>query len=439
MKFLTIVLPLLTALSTLTAAWSTEDHEIFRLRDEIITHEGHNVTFYSFLGVKPSASQDEINRAYRKQSRVMHPDKARSNFYANYEKEAKAKLAAKKPGSNVPKARKPSQKEVKAFNKEASARFARLGVVTNILRGSERERYDYFLSNGFPAWRGTGYYYARFRPGLGSVLFGLFVCVGGGFHYLALYIGWKKQREFVERYIKHARRMAWGNESSVGGIPGLGGSGQAGLPTPQDSDEEPQAMNWNRREKRAAMKEKKREDKRPKKSREVAQKAKDEGVSTPQDVRMDGPVGAKKRTIAENGKVLIVDSVGNVWLEEETEEGDMQTFLLDVSIQPTHALIAADPCSLRRFRSPQSTILYSSSCPSGLTTSLSASSSTSKRQSSSSRSLSRPTRHRKMSRLSRQQPVSMPMGKPASAGQRADVNSVVKTLEKCLHSMSRGV
>ena len=27
--------------------------------------------------------------------------------------------------------------------------------------------YDFFYKNGVPKWRGTGYYYARFRPGLG--------------------------------------------------------------------------------------------------------------------------------------------------------------------------------------------------------------------------------------------------------------------------------
>ncbi|PNS17724.1 hypothetical protein CAC42_3119 [Sphaceloma murrayae] len=325
---LPLLLPLLTLL-TPALTWSTEDHEIFRLRDEIQLHEGANVTFYSFLGTNPSASQSDINRAYRKQSRILHPDKARSAFIANYGKTTDGKKQSSGSGSGTVKAKRPSQREIKAFNKDASARFARLGVVANILRGPDRERYDYFLANGFPKWRGTGYYYARFRPGLGSVLFGLFVFVGGGFHYVALYIGWKKQREFVERYIRHARRMAWGNDSSVAGIPGLGGSATPGLPTPQDSEEEVMSQNWNRREKRAAMKEKKKEDRKPKRSKEVVAKAKDEGVSEPQDGRMAGPVGAKKRTVAENGKVLIVDSVGNVWLEEETEEGDVQEFLLD--------------------------------------------------------------------------------------------------------------
>ena len=44
-----------------------------------------------------------------------------------------------------------------------------------------------------------------------------------------------------------------------------------------------------------------------------------------------GPQGAKKRVVAENGKVLIVDTVGNVYLEEETEEGETHEYLLDVS------------------------------------------------------------------------------------------------------------
>lgn len=26
--------------------------------------------------------------------------------------------------------------------------------------------YDFFYKNGVPKWRGTGYYYSRFRPGL---------------------------------------------------------------------------------------------------------------------------------------------------------------------------------------------------------------------------------------------------------------------------------
>jgi len=331
---------LLVCLVGLVAAWSKEDHEIFRLNDEVQSHEGHNETFYSFLGIKPNAKQDDINKAYRKLSRSLHPDKARSNWIANYNKPTPIKTkAGAKPTVHVQKNKQPSSSEISRFNKEASARFERLSLVTNILRGSERDRYDHFLSNGFPRWRGTGFYYERYRPGLGTVLFGLFVVFGGGGHYAALYLGWKRQREFVERYIKHARRMAWGDEGGIGAIPGLGGSTANGNATPPQMrnspapDSQDESMQWNRKQKRMMEKEKRKEAKGPVKSARAARKAREEGISTPQEAEItSGPVGAKKRTVAENGKILIVDSTGNVFLEEETEEGDTQEFLLDVRI-----------------------------------------------------------------------------------------------------------
>jgi len=319
-------------------AWSTEDQEIFRLRDEVATHEGPNATFYSFLGVDPSASQDDINKAYRKKSRLIHPDKARQSFIASFSQPTSKPKPGSKPGVHVQKNKQPSQREIKAFEKEASARFGRLGIVTNILRGPERERYDHFLYNGFPVWKGTGYYYQRFRPGLLSVLFGLFVVIGGGAHYVALYLGWKKQREFVDRYIKHARRLAWGDEGGLGAIPGLGTNGTATPPSQSENDgDEPQSMNWNRKQKRQQERESRRAGKNPKLAK-AAEKARTSGISTPVEAELtSGPVGAKKRTIAENGKVLIVDSVGNVYLEEETEEGERHEFLLDVDeiVKPT--------------------------------------------------------------------------------------------------------
>lgn len=328
------LLLLLVCLTSFAFCWTAQDHEIFRLKDEVQKSEGANATFYSFLGLKSNANQDDINQAYRKLSRSLHPDKARNNWLANYNKPQKPKTKpGAKPTVHVQKDKKPSQSEINRFNKEASARFERLSLVTQILRGSERERYDHFLANGFPAWKGTGYYYERFRPGLGTVLTGLFIFGGGVVHYAALYLSWKRQREFVERYIKHARRMAWGDEGGIGAIPGLGGPTANGAATQQSIPDSEDSMQWNRKQKRAMEKEKKKEGKNPAKNAKAAEKAKQEGVSTPKEAEItSGPVGAKKRTVAENGKVLIVDSVGNVFLEEETEEGDAQEFLLDVSV-----------------------------------------------------------------------------------------------------------
>ncbi len=216
--------------------------------------------------------------------------------------------------------------------KRVAAAYQRLTVIANILKGPERERYDHFLRNGFPAWRGTGWYYERFRPGLGSVVFGLLVVLGGGFHYFALVMGWKRRREFVERYIRHARKTAWGDETAIQGIPGVDpvpaavNTQQWDNDSPNDTPDE--MVPRNRREKRAMEKEQKKGNKKV----QAVRKARTSGISTPVEAELtSGPQGAKKRIVAENGKVLIVDSVGNVFLEEETEEGMKAEFLLDVS------------------------------------------------------------------------------------------------------------
>jgi hypothetical protein len=329
---------LFACLAAFAQAWSKEDHEIFRLRDEVQKSEGANVTFYDFAGVKPGASNDEITKAYRKLSRSMHPDKARSNWIAAYNapKPTHTKSGAK-PTTHVTKNKQPTKSEIDKFTKKASARFERLSLVVGVLRGAERKRYDHFLYNGFPSWRGTGYYYERFRPGLGTVMVGLFLFFGGLVHYVTLYMNYKNHREYVERFIKHARRTAWGEENGISNIPGLGAGGQSNGSTPrsQTPDNSEESMQWNRKQKRAMERDKKKggangaaKHSNPR----LAEKAKAEGVSTPVEAEItSGPVGAKKRTVAENGKILIVDSVGNVYLEEHTEEGATHEFLLDVS------------------------------------------------------------------------------------------------------------
>ncbi|KAI4186752.1 MAG: hypothetical protein L6R41_003269 [Letrouitia leprolyta] len=284
-----------------------------------------------FIGVKSSASQDEITKAYRKKSRLMHPDKAKQNFIAS-----RAKPPIKKPGQKVKKpavhvSKPPSKKEIHDAVQEATKRHARLSVVAEILKGEGRERYDYFLANGFPRWRGTGYYYARFRPGLGSVLAGLFV-VGGGFaHYGALYLSWKRQKEFVERYIRQARRAAWGDDSGIAGIPGLNGIAASVQPPPAQNDG---TATLNRRQKR----QQERESKKEKDSAKSKGGGRQSGTNTPMEAYSTmGPQGTKKRVQAENGKTLVVDSAGNVYLEGEDEDGEKQEYLLDSNeiLKPT--------------------------------------------------------------------------------------------------------
>lgn len=274
-----------------------------------------------YIGVKPSASQDEITKAFRKRAKSMHPDKAKQAFIASRAKPPPKKIAqkSKKPGVHVSKP--PSEKEIRDAVQEATKRHARLSGVAEILKGEGRERYDYFLANGFPRWRGTGYYYARFRPGLGSVLTGLFI-VGGGFaHYGALYVSWKRQKEFVERYIRQARRAAWGDDSGIGSIPGIDG---VAAPAPSLPAQDESGASLNRRQKR----QQEREGRKENKSKAVQRS----GASTPMEAASaTEPQGAKKRVQAENGKTLIVDSTGNVFLEGEDEDGEKQEYLLDPS------------------------------------------------------------------------------------------------------------
>ncbi|MCJ1470584.1 hypothetical protein MMC07_009230 [Pseudocyphellaria aurata] len=302
MKFSTSLALLLSygGLLVLVAGWSKED----------------------YLGVKNSASHEEISKAYRKRSKSIHPDKIKQSLAASKAKPTSTPKSGrrKKPGVHVSKG--PTENEVREAIKQASERYARLAVIAAILKGEGRERYDHFLSNGFPKWKGTGYYYARFRPGLGSVLVGLFVTGGGIVHYTAMYLSWKRQREFVERYIRHARRAAWGDESGVKGIFGMNGVGVT-LP-PASAQDEGDTM-LNRRQKRLQIKESKKE-----KDKKKPRLGHDAGISTPSQTESEvGPQGQKKRVQAENGKVLIVDSVGNVFLEEEDENGEKCEYLLD--------------------------------------------------------------------------------------------------------------
>ena len=56
------------------------------------------------------------------------------------------------------------------------------------------------------------------------------------------------------------------------------------------------------------------------------------GTSTPtplESEREHGPQGAKKKVQASNGKVLIVDSEGNVYVEEVDDNGERVELLLD--------------------------------------------------------------------------------------------------------------
>ncbi|GAA5979352.1 hypothetical protein JCM10908_002892 [Rhodotorula pacifica] len=159
--------------ATPVLAWTNEDHEIFDIVSALENAEGKGTTFYSFLNTTKSADDKAISKAYRKRSLELHPDK------------------------------NPNDKKIQD-------RFARLGVIANILKDSEkRKRYDFFYDNGVPKWRGTGYYYSRYRPGLGAVLAGLtvFSCF---IHYVFLYLTFRVSKMRIAQFRHQALEAAWG-------------------------------------------------------------------------------------------------------------------------------------------------------------------------------------------------------------------------------------
>ncbi|KAI0375616.1 DnaJ-domain-containing protein [Pilatotrama ljubarskyi] len=163
----------LAVLVTAVVAWTKEDHEIFDLVSAIEASEGKGTTFYSWLEVSPTASTSEISKAYRRKSLQLHPDKNKGL-------------------------------------KNAHERFARLGVVASILRNPEkRERYDFFYKNGVPRWRGTGYYYSRFRPGLGTVVTFLIILTSG-LQYLVQKMNYNRDLRRIREIRDKARAAAWG-------------------------------------------------------------------------------------------------------------------------------------------------------------------------------------------------------------------------------------
>ncbi|KAI8973488.1 hypothetical protein BDF20DRAFT_837430 [Mycotypha africana] len=192
-NIVSILLLLVVLLSTLVPkvkAWTEADFEIFDLVDALEKAEGKDTNFYSYIGVSPSATQADISKAYRKLSLKWHPDKNKNDS-------------------------------------KAKERFARLGVIVSILRDPRsRERYNFFLKNGVPRWRGTGYLYSRYRPGLGSALIVLLL-IAGGMQYIAGQVNYRQEKKRILQWVGDARaQMVYNNVSGSKGstAPTLGRS-----------------------------------------------------------------------------------------------------------------------------------------------------------------------------------------------------------------------
>ena len=155
-------------------------------------------------------------------------------------------------------------------------------------------------------------------------MIGVFMLYGGGVHYLILYMNWKRHTEFIERYIKFARDTAWGKSLNVPEIDTA--PAPAPAPAVEEKDGPPQPM--NRKERRFQERQARKEEGRP--AAKKARKAPAPSNSSSRSAST-APTGVRKRVVAENSKILVVDAAGDVYLEEEEEDGNVGEYLLDVS------------------------------------------------------------------------------------------------------------
>lgn len=80
-----------------------------------------------------------------------------------------------------------------------------MGVIVSILRDpTSRERYNFFYKNGVPRWRGTGYLYSRFRPGLGTVS-AVLLLIAAGMQYIAGQINYHQEKRKITQFVAEAR------------------------------------------------------------------------------------------------------------------------------------------------------------------------------------------------------------------------------------------
>ncbi|XP_062539325.1 uncharacterized protein F54F2.9 [Armigeres subalbatus] len=121
-KTLLAVVMMLAGMLSCAAAhgWGSDDMEVFDLVEEV------NENFYSLMQINPNATNQEIKRAFRTLSVVLHPDKNDAE--------------------------------------DANIKFRNLVSVYEVLKDSgKREKYDRVLKEGLPNWKSALYYYRRMR------------------------------------------------------------------------------------------------------------------------------------------------------------------------------------------------------------------------------------------------------------------------------------
>lgn len=143
MKFHQIAI-FLAFFTAVLAAFSAEDEEIFKVNFELQKKFGKDFNFYKFLDIPQKADFKQISKQIKKLSVKWHPDKAKG----------------------------------KKNKKLANEKFQYLSVVGNILKsGQLKERYDFYLKNGFPVYKNNRFLFEKFKPSLLFVVLFLYLIV----------------------------------------------------------------------------------------------------------------------------------------------------------------------------------------------------------------------------------------------------------------------
>jgi hypothetical protein len=123
------------------------------------------------LEITSSATTAEINKAYRKVSLAVHPDK------------------------------NPSP--------EAQKFFTLLTSISTILKDdNQRKIYDDHAARGIPKWRGTGYYYNRYKPGPIFIL-GTVLVTGSIIQYITLWGMYLMKRQDVKEATEAVNNLTY--------------------------------------------------------------------------------------------------------------------------------------------------------------------------------------------------------------------------------------
>ncbi|AOA61660.1 ER-localized J domain-containing protein [Komagataella phaffii CBS 7435] len=180
MKLHLVILCLITAVYCFSAV----DREIFQLNHELRQEYGDNFNFYEWLKLPkgPSSTFEDIDNAYKKLSRKLHPDKIRQ--------------------------KKLSQEQFEQLKKKATERYQQLSAVGSILRSESKERYDYFVKHGFPVYKGNDYTYAKFRPSVLLTIFILFA-LATLTHFVFIRLSAVQSRKRLSSLIEENKQLAW--------------------------------------------------------------------------------------------------------------------------------------------------------------------------------------------------------------------------------------